>query len=444
MRLSHPIPILAALSVSAKALPPAPIEVFLDQHCYECHDEDTERGDLDLTALEYETTDTESFDLWGAVYDRVSSGEMPPEKKPRPDERSRRPSSPPSRSTSSRASEMRSADGRAELRRLSRVEYTNSLKDLLDLPHLEIEEMLPPDGLAHGFKKSAKALDFSHVMVARYLEVADHALWKAIVPRPHPVERKVIRSELKSAQGLKDTLQTLHVQVKHGTGIPLNGHEIDTTIELYRGDFNSRTPGYVKDLKPEFDGVVTFLNSRSNHNIVVKPFRVQQSGYYKLRVHGWSVINDHGTLKPGDRTETVAFYSPTGRLLGRCDLPPNEPTTAEVTAWLNEGEPVEYLAVSTPAENWRLPGNLKPFRYHHFKANGIALQWLGMEGPLGEQWPHVSHKRLLGDLELNRPTNHSPTDCTTGWSSTTPWPRPEGCCDASLPARSAAPSAMAT
>ena len=59
------------------------------------------------------------------------------------------------------------------------------------------------------------------------------------------------------------------------------------------------------------------MNSRSNHNITMKPFKVTQSGYYKLRVNGWGLVNDHGKLLPSDRMEAVAFYAQSGRLLGR-------------------------------------------------------------------------------------------------------------------------------
>ncbi|MCS7467629.1 DUF1592 domain-containing protein [Stieleria sp. ICT_E10.1] len=373
---------------------------FVNSHCLDCHSgEDAEQG-FALDNLSLKLHEADNFQHWSKVFQRVEKGEMPPAEYEQPAEEERSAIMRTLHDALVQADRQRQERfGRSELRRLSRVEYANSLKDILDLPHLELEEMLPPDGVAGGYPKSAKALDFSHVMVTRYLEVADHALWKALAPRAEGIDRELIRAELKSIDGVTDTLQTLRVQLKQTTGMPLVGKKLDTTLEVSSGNFQRRDPGYVRDPEPHFDGVGTFMHSRANHNIVVKPFKVEQSGFYKLRVHGWGLLNDHGILLPSDRTETVAFYTPTGRLLGRCDLPPNEPTTSEVTVWLNEDEPIEYLAVSCPNEWFKLGKNFHPV-YTHFKAHGIGLQRFEMEGPIGEKWPPESHRRLLGDLKL--------------------------------------------
>jgi len=64
------------------------------------------------------------------------------------------------------------AAGRAPVRRLNRREYENTLRDLLDLPGLAIRDMLPEDGRAHGFDKSAAGLDVSPVHIAAYRSAA--------------------------------------------------------------------------------------------------------------------------------------------------------------------------------------------------------------------------------------------------------------------------------
>src|ERR1044071_3289817 len=61
------------------------IHDFIDRHCVECHDADTKKGGLDLTALKLELDDSKIFAEWVKVHDRVRGGEMPPKKKPRPD-----------------------------------------------------------------------------------------------------------------------------------------------------------------------------------------------------------------------------------------------------------------------------------------------------------------------------------------------------------------------
>ena len=72
--------------------------------------------------------------------------------------------------------------GRAVFRRLNRTEYENTLRDLFGLPGLKVKDLLPEDGRAFGFDKSAAGLDLSYVQLAKYMEAADVALDAAIAP----------------------------------------------------------------------------------------------------------------------------------------------------------------------------------------------------------------------------------------------------------------------
>ena len=377
----------------------AALRQFVSRHCMDCHSGDGAEAGFALDALTGRFDDEASFHAWRMVLDRVGKAEMPPSDADQPAERDRL------RLVAELKESLVAADrrrqrqfGRSGLRRLSRVEYAHSLKDLLALPHLELAEMLPPDGLAHGYAKSAVALDFSHVTVQRYLEVADHALRLALADSAEPAVRRTIRCELAGVDGVRDTLQTLYVQLKHTSGMPLVGRQVDPTLETYRGNFATRKPGYVKDPLPHLDGVATFMNNRLNHDVTMKRFMAPQTGEYLLRVRGFGVHNDRGKLVGGARTETVAFYTETGRLLGRCDLPPDVPTTSEVRVRLTAGERVEYLAVSVPNKGFQLPGKDRPI-WKRITAYGIGLQAFEMEGPLGD-WPPESHRRLFGDLPL--------------------------------------------
>ena len=70
------------------------------------------------------------------------------------------------------------------MRRLTRAEYENTVRDLFDLPGIALQGDLPADGSAHGFDNNADALDISHVNLAKYVEAADHALDMAIATQP--------------------------------------------------------------------------------------------------------------------------------------------------------------------------------------------------------------------------------------------------------------------
>src|SRR5690349_10909023 len=75
----------AAVAPALAADLPVASRQFLASHCTECHDTDSRKGGLDLTSLRYDLTQQTNFSEWVLVYDRVSKGEMPPRKKPRPE-----------------------------------------------------------------------------------------------------------------------------------------------------------------------------------------------------------------------------------------------------------------------------------------------------------------------------------------------------------------------
>ncbi len=174
-----------ALTWPITAAPLEPIETFLDQHCYDCHDGETTKGDLDLTELGFDLSNPGDFSQWVDVLDRVEAGEMPPKEKKRP----------PAAETEAVLSWMhrgltaadrkrQETSGRVPLRRLNRTEYEYTLRDLLSLPQLEVRGMLPPDGADHGFDNVSSALDLSYVQMRRYLDAADAALDAAIQLAP--------------------------------------------------------------------------------------------------------------------------------------------------------------------------------------------------------------------------------------------------------------------
>src|ERR1044071_6378125 len=118
----------------ATAFTPAPVQIgsFLQQHCFECHDSETKKGGLDLTALEFDLKNAQSFTRWVKVQDRVTLGEMPPKKKPRPSTRALNAFTNSLGSALLETDQQRiSAEGRATQRRLNRFEYEDTLRDLL-------------------------------------------------------------------------------------------------------------------------------------------------------------------------------------------------------------------------------------------------------------------------------------------------------------------------
>ena len=121
----------------------SPDAAFLEKHCFECHDDVSAKGYLNLLDLEFDPGDPENFAQWVQVFDRVDAGEMPPADEPRPAaadaEKFLADLNPPL----IEADETRIAElGRGRVRRLNRAEFETALEDLLGMP-LHIQGELP-------------------------------------------------------------------------------------------------------------------------------------------------------------------------------------------------------------------------------------------------------------------------------------------------------------
>jgi len=155
------------------------LEPFLDVHCLDCHDDETQKGDLNLLDLKFDPGKKSNFKRWERVFDRVDSGEMPPKKKERPE-------------AAAKAAFLKTlgvplidadkkdkaAKGRVNVRRLTRREYEHTLHDLLGID-IPLQELLPEDPSTHGFETVATGQQLSHFNLASYLEAADLALDEA-------------------------------------------------------------------------------------------------------------------------------------------------------------------------------------------------------------------------------------------------------------------------
>ncbi|MCB1233263.1 MAG: DUF1587 domain-containing protein, partial [Verrucomicrobiae bacterium] len=166
---------LFGCSVRAAELPES-VAAFLDRHCYECHDADVAKGKLNLADFAFDPANGDNLAKWERVFDRVRAGEMPPEKKPRPEAPEL------DRFLADLKAPLVAADraeatenGRVRSRRLTRVEYEYTVHDLLGID-IPLKDLLPEDPGAHGFETVADAQQLSHHQLARYLDVADLAL----------------------------------------------------------------------------------------------------------------------------------------------------------------------------------------------------------------------------------------------------------------------------
>lgn len=377
----------------------------IEQSCIECHDKETSKGSLDLTALKFDLSDSATRERWVRIHDRVEKGEMPPKAS--------------DMSAEDRAALVKTLDasldeadrtevlanGRGPLRRLNRDEYEQNLRDVLQLPDLDIRDILPEDREGHRFNKTGSMLDMSRVQLTAYLDAAEAALRAAMVTEPAPpkvTKRRVVGTDLfpgKSTFGNREAM----FFAKASKYIELDGKKakeaaMDEGIELAL--FRSASWPYLG----------------TPRDVVAK-----HSGHYKVRFSARAVLQQPGfTLLPAKQPVPMTFRTrkPAGVDIinevrasgGVIDIEP-EQQVYETTITLRAGESFEYSLLGLPMPLAQNPNGSAPtYRYPPFPEGGqpgIAVQWLEVEGPIPPpSWPPPSHRVLFDDLGIDaKPKN---------------------------------------
>ena len=393
---------ITAMAISSLAsAAPAP---FFTAHCTSCHDADTKKGGLDLTSLKFDPSNAENLAVWVKIHDRVASGEMPPKPKPRPA------AAEVSAATKALhddlvAAERKAAsvDGKTRLRRLTRTEYENTMRDLFDLPGIPLQIDLPPDGQVNGFDRNADALDLSHVTLAKYLEAADRVLDVAIATRPTAPKPDRFRTSLAYPSGF-----VAHV-LMHGDGVllkdkkpdpdfpPAGAHDhLDQGAHERMGSFrNGATVGLFRTEDESF-------HPYFNEWVAIYP------GRYRLTTSLWSFQWNKGAVLPSRGTEaarlSIVQLVGDGRggghpstVLGYFDAPSIQEKKHSIVTWLNPRETIGFNAASLAHAHTRGKD-----RAMGFTGPAIACDYFEVEGPLHDTWPPIGHQRLFGNLPIER------------------------------------------
>ncbi len=162
-----PAPVAAAPD---KALSPEAIKASLDQYCVKCHNTRMKAGDLVLTDIQTDRLSPRA-EAWEKVVRKLRIGAMPPPGNPSPDEAGRAALVATLEHGLDREAEASPNPGLHVVHRLNRTEYTNAVRDLLDLS-IERMDLLPQDDSGYGFDNVADVLSMSPGLLERYVLAA--------------------------------------------------------------------------------------------------------------------------------------------------------------------------------------------------------------------------------------------------------------------------------
>lgn len=199
----------------------ARIETFFSEYCFECHRSDELSGGLNLEAFDFRSSSFRSDGLdtsgWEKVFRRVSARQMPPpaHSRPKASEYTKFEKD-LTELLGSYGSKFPKVGRIGALRRMTRLEYQNSIRDLLGV-QIDAAELLPQDESSHGFD-NITVENVSPTLMDRYVTAAQK------------VSRLAVGGIGNGPSGITVRLPADRTQEKHVEGLPFGtrgGHQFD-------------------------------------------------------------------------------------------------------------------------------------------------------------------------------------------------------------------------
>src|SRR5262249_5372823 len=148
------------------------VQPILTKYCFDCHADGAKRGNVSFDTFKSDDELVGKRELWHAVLKNTRAKIMPPPKRERPTAEEQEGLE---RWTKYGAFGLDPKDpdpGRVTLRRLNRVEYRNTIRDLLGVD-FDTDKEFPPDDIGYGFDNIGDVLSFSPLLAEKYMAAAN-------------------------------------------------------------------------------------------------------------------------------------------------------------------------------------------------------------------------------------------------------------------------------
>ena len=350
------------------------VQPFFQQHCYSCHGEKKQKGDLRVDTLGQDFTAPKTAMNWAEIRERISAAEMPPKKEPQPKaEDSAKVVEWISAQLNEAEAARQATAQRVSFHKLTREEYANTIRDLLGVNYdARDPNGLPEDPDWQGFERIGSVLTLSAAHVEKYLAAAETVLNEALALGPQPTSTTVRWSAADRR---------------------VNGN--------LAAEF--RTKGIAD--KPRLDIVP------NNGALDAMDLTIATTGEYAVRV------KLSGLRAVGGRAARLRLYATDlNRTLFEQDVeaPEDKPVTIEFRTHLPAGthliRVVNAVPGPNPEERASRPLNSKPF----FKMSArqpwqikltdddgqplwptLLVDSIEWEGPVQSSWPPPAHQRIF-------------------------------------------------
>lgn len=165
------------------------IQPILQEFCYDCHGDGSKKGEVAFDELKSNDAILD-HELWLKALKNIRAGLMPPQKKPQPSARQIRQLEDWVKFGAFGIDAKNPDPGRVTVRRLNRVEYRNTIRDLMGVDFNATVEF-PPDDTGYGFDNIGDVLTVSPMLLEKYMDAA-----KTIVNEAVPMVSRVVPEKI--------------------------------------------------------------------------------------------------------------------------------------------------------------------------------------------------------------------------------------------------------
>ncbi len=300
----------------------AQVQPLLKEFCFDCHNPDKAKGDLNLVPIAANAKLNEHREVWEKVAELLESREMPPAKKPQPTDAQRELILHYLDGQLSKLDCTKEKNpGKVTIRRLNRDEYHNTIRDLMGV-EFQTDDF-PNDEVGYGFDNIGDVLSLSPLLMEKFMTAAEEIVQKAIVLDAEP---KAFGKKLKgdAFQSPSDWVKPLD---NHTLGLYREGEGTATFNAPAKGDYVFKVRAYAElaGLEPpklalRLGGkeIAIFDVKNRGTGATYEARTTLDAGAQKIAVAFLNNYNDQGNADPklrGDRNvfvEAIEISGPPG------------------------------------------------------------------------------------------------------------------------------------
>jgi hypothetical protein len=388
------------------------VEPFFKQHCVKCHGPKEAEGEFRVdTQVSADFVDVVIKGRWGEVINVLNSHEMPPEDEPQPSQKAVAEVVDWITQQMARA-ELHRRDSAIVLRRMNRAEYRNTIRDLIGVDF--DPSRFPQDPPTGGFDNNGGALTLSPLHLELYYQSAREIFDLALVEGPQPSSlRWRFEPESGDSDSNRVTYDGQRLIVNGGKDRAENGFKVmhhekwDRRLNArdfalpYEGEYiiRIRAAAHVPSREEVVKAARGFLNHRRDEQLQKNPAgKKWLDEQFKRDIDHFRTDRMYDYGPP--RLKLLINLAGQPTVVGDIDVdaPVAQPKLYEMRTRMTTskaGISIKYsYSVPKELENFWMQG------HNNFMRPELWVDWFELEGPVYDEWPPASHRRVLIDSPL--------------------------------------------